>query len=99
MEVRTPTRLDDEQERLLRELADLRNEDVAVAPRVSGLFGKVRDAFSAAEDGGHPPLFLVDDLPPRRHLLTGDEGRHAAQGAPAARRRARCSSPTDTARC
>jgi molecular chaperone DnaJ len=46
VEVRTPTRLDDEQERLLRELAELRNEDVAVAAKGGGLFGKMRDAFS-----------------------------------------------------
>jgi molecular chaperone DnaJ len=45
VEVRTPTRLDDEQERLLRELAALRAEDVAVNSRSGGLFGKVRDAF------------------------------------------------------
>jgi molecular chaperone DnaJ len=45
VEVRTPTRIDEEQERLLRELADLRNEDVSVSTRSSGLFGKVRDAF------------------------------------------------------
>jgi molecular chaperone DnaJ len=46
VEVRTPTRLDDEQERLLRALADMRNEDVAVASKGGGLFGKMRDAFS-----------------------------------------------------
>jgi molecular chaperone DnaJ len=45
VEVRTPTRLDPEQERLLRELADLRAEDVSVNSRGAGLFGKVRDAF------------------------------------------------------
>jgi molecular chaperone DnaJ len=45
VDVRTPTRLDDEQERLLRELAGLRNEDVSVGGKQSGLFGKVRDAF------------------------------------------------------
>ena len=46
VEVRTPTRLDEEQERLLRQLADLRDEDVAVdQSRSNGLFGKVRDAF------------------------------------------------------
>jgi molecular chaperone DnaJ len=45
VEVRTPTRLDEEQERLLRELAELRSEDVAVTSRAGGLFGKVRDAF------------------------------------------------------
>lgn len=45
IEVRTPTRLDDDQERLLRELAQLRNEDVSAVTRTNGLFGKVRDAF------------------------------------------------------
>jgi molecular chaperone DnaJ len=45
VEVRTPTRLDEEQERLLRELAELRDEDVAISSRPGGLFGKVRDAF------------------------------------------------------
>jgi len=45
IEVRTPTRLDEEQERLLREFAALRNEDVAVSTKPSGLLGKVRDAF------------------------------------------------------
>jgi molecular chaperone DnaJ len=45
VEVRTPTRLDEEQERLLRELADLRAEDVSVSTKPTGLFGKVRDAF------------------------------------------------------
>ncbi|HZC71041.1 MAG TPA: molecular chaperone DnaJ [Jatrophihabitans sp.] len=48
VEVRTPTRLDDEQERLLRELAELRSEDVAVTTKQTGLFGKVRDAFRQA---------------------------------------------------
>jgi molecular chaperone DnaJ len=46
VDVRVPTRLDDEQERLLRELAALRHEDVAAVTRTSGLFGKVRDAFN-----------------------------------------------------
>ncbi len=45
VEVRTPTRLDEEQERLLRELATLRDEDVSVSTKPTGLFGKVRDAF------------------------------------------------------
>jgi molecular chaperone DnaJ len=45
VEVRTPTRLDEEQERLLREFAALRNEDVAVSTKNPGLLGKVRDAF------------------------------------------------------
>ena len=45
VEVRTPTRLDEEQEQLLRQLAELRSEDVSVSGRNNGLFGKVRDAF------------------------------------------------------
>ena len=45
VEVRTPTRLDEEQERLVRELAALRDEDVSIATKPTGLFGKVRDAF------------------------------------------------------
>jgi molecular chaperone DnaJ len=45
VEVRTPTRLDDAQERLLREFAALRNEEVAVGSKGGSLFGKVRDAF------------------------------------------------------
>ncbi|MGH8862298.1 MAG: molecular chaperone DnaJ [Jatrophihabitantaceae bacterium] len=45
VDVRVPTRLDEEQERLLRELADLRHEDVSAVTRGSGLFGKVRGAF------------------------------------------------------
>jgi molecular chaperone DnaJ len=46
LEVRTPTKLNDEQERLLRELAALRHEEVAAVTKNSGLFGKIRDAFS-----------------------------------------------------
>jgi molecular chaperone DnaJ len=45
VEVRTPTRLDDTQEKLLRELATLRNEEVSVNGARSGLFSKMRDAF------------------------------------------------------
>lgn len=45
IEVRTPTRLDEEQERLLRELAALREEDVSAVTKKGGRFGKVRDAF------------------------------------------------------
>ncbi len=45
VEVRTPTKLDAEQERLVRELAELRNEDISVAGNRGGLFSKVRDAF------------------------------------------------------
>jgi molecular chaperone DnaJ len=46
VEVRTPTKLDAEQQRLLRELADIRDEQISVAnPRTGGLFSKMRDAF------------------------------------------------------
>jgi molecular chaperone DnaJ len=45
VEVRTPTRLDDEQERLLRELAALRHEDLPGLGKGGGLFGRVREAF------------------------------------------------------
>jgi len=45
VEVRTPTRLDGEQEKLMRQLAELRNEEISVGTNRSGLFSKVRDAF------------------------------------------------------
>jgi molecular chaperone DnaJ len=48
LEVRTPTRLDPEQERLLKELAALRGEDAPHSTRANGggLFSRVRDAFN-----------------------------------------------------
>ncbi|MCL2782140.1 MAG: molecular chaperone DnaJ [Actinomycetia bacterium] len=46
VEVRTPTRLDEAQDRLLREFAALRNEEVSVAGSRPGLFSKMRDAFA-----------------------------------------------------
>jgi molecular chaperone DnaJ len=45
IEVRTPTKLDEAQEKLLREFAALRAEDVSVNSNRSSLFDKVRDAF------------------------------------------------------
>ncbi len=45
IEVRTPTKLDDAQTKLLRELAELREEEVSVHHPRNGLFAKVRDAF------------------------------------------------------
>jgi molecular chaperone DnaJ len=48
LEVQTPTRLDDRQEELLRELAALRNEERAHGPvsaQGSNLFSRLRDAF------------------------------------------------------
>ena len=48
VEVQTPTRLDPEQEKLLRELAALRGEDQPESNRGAqgGLFSRVRDAFN-----------------------------------------------------
>jgi molecular chaperone DnaJ len=48
VEVSTPTRLDPEQEKLLRELAALRGEDQPESHREAqgGLFSRVRDAFN-----------------------------------------------------
>jgi molecular chaperone DnaJ len=49
IEVETPTRLDDRQEELLRELAALRQEespDGRIQPAQKGLFGRMRDAFN-----------------------------------------------------
>jgi molecular chaperone DnaJ len=48
IEVETPSKLDERQEELLRELAALRNEeapDGRIQPAHKGLFGRVRDAF------------------------------------------------------
>ena len=48
IEVETPTKLDQRQEELLRELAAVRNEespDGRIQPAHKGLFGRVRDAF------------------------------------------------------
>ena len=49
IEVETPTRLDDRQEELLRELAALRREespDGRIQPAQKGMFGRLRDAFN-----------------------------------------------------
>ena len=47
LEVQTPTRLDERQQELLRELAGLRGEDLAdgAGANTGGLFSRVRDAF------------------------------------------------------
>ena len=47
--VETPTRLDERQEELLRELASLRHEespDGRIQPTPKGVFGRIRDAFN-----------------------------------------------------
>jgi molecular chaperone DnaJ len=49
IDVQTPTRLDEEQERLLRSLAVLRGEErpeARLAPAHSGIFSRLRDAFA-----------------------------------------------------
>ena len=49
LDVLTPTRLDEEQERLLRELAERRGEErpeARLAPAHGGIFSRLRDAFS-----------------------------------------------------
>jgi molecular chaperone DnaJ len=49
VQVVTPTRLDEEQEALLRQFAELRGEDMPVSTRgqgSGGLFSKMRDAFN-----------------------------------------------------
>lgn len=45
IDVRTPTKLDEQQLKLLRELAALRKEEVSVSGNKGKLFSKVRDAF------------------------------------------------------
>jgi molecular chaperone DnaJ len=47
VDVRTPVRLDEAQQKLLRELAELRSEDVSISSARGGLFAKVRDAFGS----------------------------------------------------
>jgi molecular chaperone DnaJ len=49
LDVRTPTKLDPEQERMLREFARGRGEEVAELSKQGGFFSRMRDAFN-----GHP---------------------------------------------
>jgi molecular chaperone DnaJ len=46
LDVRTPTKLDPEQERLLREFARSRGEEVAELTKQGGFFSRMRDAFN-----------------------------------------------------
>lgn len=46
LDVRTPVRLDAEQERILREFAKARGEEVAELSKQGGFFSRVRDAFN-----------------------------------------------------
>ena len=46
LDVRTPTKLDPEQERILREFARSRGEEVAELSKQGGFFSRMRDAFN-----------------------------------------------------
>jgi molecular chaperone DnaJ len=46
LDVRTPTKLDVEQERALREFAKMRGEEVAELSKQGGFFSRMRDAFN-----------------------------------------------------
>jgi molecular chaperone DnaJ len=46
LDVRTPTKLDAEQERILREFAKTRGEEVAELTKQGGFFSRMRDAFN-----------------------------------------------------
>jgi molecular chaperone DnaJ len=46
LDVRTPAKLDPEQERLLKEFARLRGEEVAELTKQGGFFSRMRDAFN-----------------------------------------------------
>jgi molecular chaperone DnaJ len=46
LDVRTPTKLDGEQERILREFATSRGEEIAELSKQGGFFSRVRDAFN-----------------------------------------------------
>jgi len=46
LDVRTPTKLDAEQERILREFAKTRGEEVAELSKQGGFFSRMRDAFN-----------------------------------------------------
>src|SRR5262249_41907998 len=46
LDVRTPTKLDPDQERMLREFATARGEDIAELSKQGGFFSRMRDAFN-----------------------------------------------------
>lgn len=46
LDIRTPTKLDAEQERLLHNLAELRDEEIVEPVRGNGFFSRMRDAFN-----------------------------------------------------
>ena len=46
LDVRTPTKLDPDQERMLRDFAKTRGEEVAELTKQGGFFSRMRDAFN-----------------------------------------------------
>jgi molecular chaperone DnaJ len=46
LDVRTPTKLDGEQERMMREFASSRGEEIAELSKQGGFFARMRDAFN-----------------------------------------------------
>ena len=46
LDVRTPTKLDADQERMMREFAQSRNEEIAELSKQGGFFSRMRDAFN-----------------------------------------------------
>jgi molecular chaperone DnaJ len=46
LDVRTPTKIDAEQEELLKKLASLRDEEIKEVKGGSGFFSRMRDAFN-----------------------------------------------------
>jgi molecular chaperone DnaJ len=46
LDVRTPTKLDADQERMMREFASVRGEEIAELSKQGGFFSRVRDAFN-----------------------------------------------------
>ena len=46
LDVRTPTKLDPDQERMLREFASVRGEEIAELSKQGGFFSRMRDAFN-----------------------------------------------------
>jgi molecular chaperone DnaJ len=46
LDVRTPTKIDAEQERVLHQLAELRSEEIVEPVRGNGFFSRMRDAFN-----------------------------------------------------
>ena len=103
--VQTPTRLAEEQERLLRQLADAARRGAPGGPARAGQpaasSASCATRSSASDAAVTAPLFFLVDAgrstaprPVGTVVLAGAEGRHAATVRRIARRRARAASPT-----